>query len=170
MSWENGGLQADLVFTAALFLFLHFDFPSLQKKIMEVDLGGLFKQNSTFDYDNYEYEDDEQKRSVSVLITVLYSVVLVAGLLGNALLLVILVQKRRNWRISDTFILHLGVADTLLLATLPFWAVQEAQPSGWCFGTVFCKICGALFNVSTEISVEQRLKVKGRLWGGIGLL
>ncbi|XP_054477523.1 C-X-C chemokine receptor type 3-like [Anoplopoma fimbria] len=117
---------------------------------MDVDLGGIFSQNGTYDYDdNYEYiEEIEPRDSESVLIPVLYSVVLVVGLLGNGLLLAILGQKRRSWSISDTFVLHLCVADILLLVTLPFWAAQEAQRGGWCFGGFLCKISGAVFNIN----------------------
>ncbi|XP_029307321.1 C-X-C chemokine receptor type 3-like [Cottoperca gobio] len=115
---------------------------------MEVDLDGLFHQNDTFDYDNYEYKDDFETSAIEgVSIPVLYSVALVIGLLGNGLLLAVLAQKRRNWSISDTFILHLSVADLLLLGMLPFWAAQATQ-SGWCFGSFLCKISGAVFNIN----------------------
>ncbi|XP_049903500.1 C-X-C chemokine receptor type 3-like [Epinephelus moara] len=113
------------------------------------ELDGLFRQNDTYDYQDYEYpEDFEQSASEAVLIPLLYSAELVIGLLGNGLLLAVLAQRRRSWRMSDTFILHLSVADILLLLTLPFWAAQAAQQGGWCFGVVFCKICVAVFNIN----------------------
>ncbi|XP_068426069.1 C-X-C chemokine receptor type 3-like [Clinocottus analis] len=117
---------------------------------MDVELDGLFRQNGTYDYDeDYEYKEDAiTEASEAVLTPVLYSVVLVVGLLGNGLLLAILAQKRRCWSISDTFILHLSIADILLLVTLPFWAAQAAQQSGWCFGSFLCKISGAIFNIN----------------------
>ncbi|XP_053287554.1 C-X-C chemokine receptor type 3 [Pleuronectes platessa] len=116
---------------------------------MDVDLGGFLSQNGTYDYDkDYEYKpDDESEGSQAVLIPLLYSAVMVVGQLGNVLLLVILIQKRRSWSISDIFILHLGVADALLLATLPLRAVQAAE-HGWRFGTELCKISGAIFNIN----------------------
>ena len=122
---------------------------------MEVDLGGFLNQSESYDYDqDYEYKaDDESEGSKAVWIPLLYSIVLVVGQLGNVLLLVILIQKRRSWSISDIFILHLGVADILLLATLPLRAVQAAE-HGWRFGTELCKISGAVFNVSTGWGVD----------------
>ncbi|XP_059196237.1 C-X-C chemokine receptor type 3-like [Centropristis striata] len=117
---------------------------------MEVHLDGFLNQNDSYDYDqNYEYKDEfEPRSSASVLIPVLYSLELVVGLLGNGLLLAVLAQKRQSWRVSDTFILHLSVADILLLVTLPFWAAQSAQQGGWCFGSFLCKISGAVFNIN----------------------
>ncbi|KAG7216927.1 hypothetical protein INR49_001581 [Caranx melampygus] len=117
-----------------------------EMKDMEVDLGGFLNQNFTYDYtEDYESPDDLMpEASKAVWIPVVYSVVLVVGLLGNALLLAVLAQKRQSWSISDTFILNLGFADFFLLLTLPLWAVQAAH--GWIFGQVLCKISGAVFN------------------------
>ncbi|XP_064802244.1 C-X-C chemokine receptor type 3.1 isoform X2 [Oncorhynchus masou masou] len=55
-------------------------------------------------------------------------------------------MRRRSWSVTDTFILHLGMADTLLLVTLPLWAVQAAGE--WSFGTPLCKITGAMFTIN----------------------
>ncbi|XP_044064740.1 C-X-C chemokine receptor type 3-like isoform X2 [Siniperca chuatsi] len=116
---------------------------------MDVELDGLFRHNDSYYYDeNYEYKEDfESKASKAVLIPVLYSVELVIGLLGNGLLLAVLAQKRRSWSISDTFILHLSVADILLLVTLPFWAAQTALHCESCWDFL-CKISGTVFNIN----------------------
>lgn len=83
----------------------------------------------------------------ATFIPVLYSVAFVVGILGNGVLLGVLARSRRNWSVTDTFILHLTLADVLLLVTLPFWAAQAAQDHGWSFGTPLCKITGAVFMV-----------------------
>lgn len=115
---------------------------------IDVDLDGLFRQNSSFDYDeDYEYKEEFDPNSNSlVLIPVVYSLVLVVGLLGNILLLAVLAQRRQSWRVSDTLILHLGIADILLLVTLPLRAAQAGN-NGLCSGIV-CKICGAVFSMN----------------------
>lgn len=117
---------------------------------MDVDLDGLFLENSTFEYEDYESQEElGPGGSTAVAIPVLYSVVLVIGLFGNGLLLAILTLRRRSWTLSDTFIIHLSAADVLLLLTLPFWAVEAAHLHGWCVGAFLCKFSGAVFNVST---------------------
>ncbi|KAJ8388834.1 hypothetical protein AAFF_G00125900 [Aldrovandia affinis] len=113
------------------------------------------------DYNYSHYLDDNsgttsnhgvvctQRKSMefeAVFIPVLYLLALVVGLLGNGLVLSVLFQLRRTWSVTDTFILHLAVADTLLLLTLPFWAVEAAQ--GWIFGTGLCKVMGAIFRIN----------------------
>lgn len=115
---------------------------------MQLDLHGLFEYNSTFDYSNYEYEEEcTMKRSfVATFVSVLYSVALVLGLMGNVLVMVVLWQKsRENWSVTDAFVLHLSVADVLLLLTMPLWAVDAVK--GWIFSTGLCKVTGALFKV-----------------------
>lgn len=84
----------------------------------------------------------------SAFIPVLYSVAFVVGILGNGVLLGVLFKSRKVWSITDTFILHLGVADVLLLLTLPFWTTQYAQREGWAFGTPLCKITGSVFTIN----------------------
>ncbi|XP_016319526.1 C-X-C chemokine receptor type 3-like [Sinocyclocheilus anshuiensis] len=82
----------------------------------------------------------------SIFIPVLYSLALVVGLVGNGLVLVVLWKKRTSLNVTDTFILHLSLADILLLLTLPFWAVEVVK--GWIFGTALCKLTGALFKIN----------------------
>ncbi|CAL8247477.1 unnamed protein product [Lota lota] len=83
----------------------------------------------------------------AVFIPVVYSLALLVGLLGNCLLLWVLGQRSHTWSVTDNFIMHLGVADSMLLVTLPFWATQ-ATHVGWVFGTPFCKVAGALFTIN----------------------
>ncbi|KAM4601040.1 C-X-C chemokine receptor type 3-like [Polymixia lowei] len=120
---------------------------------MELDLGGIFVQNSTFNYDDYEYEEEckgeTSGRFEALFIPVLYSLTLAVGLLGNGLLVVVLTLKRRKVSVTDIFFFHLGMADILLLGTLPFWAAaQGSQDLGWRVGTPLCKIIGSIFNIN----------------------
>lgn len=119
---------------------------------MDVDLHGLFRNNHSYDYDDYVYtgEDHDHQSShtcgfVAVFVPLLYSVGLLLGLLGNGLVLIILWRKRRHLDVMDVFVLHLGAVDVLLMLTLPIWAVDAVK--GWIFGTGLCKLTGALFKV-----------------------
>ncbi|KAK1795387.1 hypothetical protein P4O66_010563 [Electrophorus voltai] len=117
---------------------------------MELDLRGLFEQNSTFDYTDYEYKEEchpsNSSKFWAIFIPVLHSLVVVLGLMGHSLVLGVLWQKKQSWSVMDIIILHLTVADTLLLLTMPLWAVEAVQ--GWTFGTPLCKITGALFKIN----------------------
>ncbi|KAM9310187.1 C-X-C chemokine receptor type 3.1 [Pholidichthys leucotaenia] len=84
----------------------------------------------------------------AVFMPVLYFLAFVVGILGNGVLLGVLVQSRKRWSVTDTFILHLGIADVLLLVTLPIVAVQATQKDGWTFGTPLCKLNSAIFTIN----------------------
>ncbi|KAK2844812.1 hypothetical protein Q5P01_011471 [Channa striata] len=118
-------------------------------KTMQVELGGFLNQTDDYEYGDYVYTEEPVPKEVGgVLTPVVYSSVVAVGLLGNALLLAVLLNKSRHWRISDIFVFNLGVADILLLLTLPFWAIQAAHNSVWSFGIEICKICTAVFNIN----------------------
>ncbi|XP_067283574.1 C-X-C chemokine receptor type 3-like [Pseudorasbora parva] len=93
--------------------------------------------------ESYSYEDDccgglicDMEFTLhfdSIFIPVFYSLAVVVGLVGNGLVLMVLWKKRLSLNVTDIFILHLSIADTLVLLTLPFWAVEAVK--GWIFGT-----------------------------------
>uniref|UniRef100_A0AAR2K4J9 G-protein coupled receptors family 1 profile domain-containing protein n=1 Tax=Pygocentrus nattereri TaxID=42514 RepID=A0AAR2K4J9_PYGNA len=114
----------------------------------------LLEENYTY-YELYDYEGSccgmlcGQEASMAfeaIFIPILYSLAVVIGLLGNVLVLVVLWQKKRAWSMPDTFVLHLSVADILLLLTMPLWAVEAVNE--WIFGIELCKLAGALFQVN----------------------
>ncbi|XP_007553791.1 C-X-C chemokine receptor type 3-like [Poecilia formosa] len=114
-----------------------------------VILDGLFNHTQPFDYDeNYEYEDEDARKAV--WIPILFSVLVIVGLLGNGLLLAVLAKKRRPWRISDSFLLQLGVVDILLLVTLPFYAAHATQSCGVCSQTALM-VFGAFFKINLYV-------------------
>lgn len=117
----------------------------------EVEGDGLFKHNDTYEYDgNYEYKEEHEftEDSSPLLLPLLCSAVLAVGLPGNGLLLTTLFRKRHSWNISDTFVLHLCIADVLLLLTLPLYIGQAVQWRAWEFGLMSCKVNKLIFYVS----------------------
>ncbi|XP_060039490.1 C-X-C chemokine receptor type 3 isoform X2 [Erinaceus europaeus] len=77
---------------------------------------------------------------------VLYSLLFILGLLGNGAVAAVLLSQKAALSSTDTFLLHLAVADMLLVLTLPLWAVDAAVQ--WVFGSGLCKVAGALFNIN----------------------
>ncbi|XP_051512283.1 C-X-C chemokine receptor type 5 isoform X2 [Myxocyprinus asiaticus] len=71
-----------------------------------------------------------------------YGVVFLLGLTGNGLLMTVLLKRRSNLRITEIYLLHLALADLLLLLTLPFAVTQSV--AGWLFGEFLCKLLGLI--------------------------
>ncbi|XP_036417575.1 C-X-C chemokine receptor type 5 isoform X2 [Colossoma macropomum] len=88
--------------------------------------------------------DKEEPLSLfhTVFQPLVYSMVFLLGLTGNGLLLTILLQHRTHLRITEIYLLHLALADLLLLLTFPFAVAQVL--TGWLFGDFLCKLLGLL--------------------------
>ncbi|XP_069497131.1 C-X-C chemokine receptor type 3-like [Ambystoma mexicanum] len=114
---------------------------------------GDYLENSTEDYNGSDaccpvspcsfYSTHEFNR---VFLPLFYSIIFLLGLPGNLLVIGVLQRYKQNMGSTDTFILHLAVADILLVITLPFWAVEAVH--GWVFGTALCKLIGSVFTIN----------------------
>lgn len=120
---------------------------------MEVSLEDhdyYYHENFTFNfsYDDYSpiCEKGDIRSFAAIFLPVTYTVCVVVGLAGNALVVAIYAYYKRLKTMMDTFLTHLAVADLLLLFTLPFWAVDAAR--GWELGEIVCKIVSACYTVN----------------------
>ncbi|XP_012737405.2 C-X-C chemokine receptor type 3 [Fundulus heteroclitus] len=118
---------------------------------MKVTLDGFLNQSDPYEYEDYQGEE-ESFGSEAVWIPLLYSVMVIVGLLGNGLVLAVLVQKARSWSVSDSFFLQLGVVDILLLFTLPFYAAHANENCGLC-SPPFLRMCGAIFKINIYVGI-----------------
>ncbi|KAM8769349.1 C-X-C chemokine receptor type 5 [Acanthopagrus schlegelii] len=71
---------------------------------------------------------------------VLYSLIFLLGVAGNSLMITVLFRRWRLLRITEIYLLHLALADLLLLFTFPFDIAENT--SGWLFGNFLCKMMG----------------------------
>lgn len=77
---------------------------------------------------------------------VLYSFIFLLGVAGNGLMITVLLGRGRVLRITEIYLLHLALADLMLLFTFPF-DVAEALV-GWLFGGFFCKLVCLVKNLN----------------------
>uniref|UniRef100_A0A3P9HGJ2 C-X-C chemokine receptor type 3 n=1 Tax=Oryzias latipes TaxID=8090 RepID=A0A3P9HGJ2_ORYLA len=94
----------------------------------------------------YNCDMNEVGKFEALFMPIVCSLTFAVGILGNGLLVSILFRMWKTWSVADIFILHLGIADILLLVTLPLWAVQYADE--WKFGRITCKMAGSLYTVN----------------------
>ncbi|KAM9322132.1 atypical chemokine receptor 4 [Pholidichthys leucotaenia] len=101
-----------------------------------------------FSYDDYPVvcEKDDIRSFAAIFLPIMYTVCLVVGLAGNALVVAVYAYHKRLKTMTDTFLTHLAVADLLLLLTLPFWAADAAR--GWELGVTMCKMVSACYTVN----------------------
>ncbi|XP_042550836.1 C-X-C chemokine receptor type 3 [Dipodomys spectabilis] len=130
----------------------------IERQTLEASDLAFYLENysSSYDYgENGENESDSccvscpQDFSLNfdrAFLPALYSLLFLLGLLGNGIVATVLLSQRAVLSSTDTFLLHLAVADILLVLTLPLWAVAAAVQ--WVFGSILCKVAGALFNIN----------------------
>ncbi|CAM5111732.1 unnamed protein product [Natator depressus] len=98
-------------------------------------------------YDYYTGSEPCQKTDVkkfaSLFLPPLYSLVLIFGLVGNALVVLILIKYKRLRSMTDIYLLNLAISDLLFILSLPFWAYYAAYE--WDFGNAMCKILSGVY-------------------------
>ncbi|KAK1158040.1 relaxin-3 receptor 1-like [Acipenser oxyrinchus oxyrinchus] len=111
---------------------------------LQNDTGGMY--NASPEWKTFSSLDDidviaDGSPVLRILISIIYSVVCAAGLVGNLLVFFLMsVSQGRKKSSINFFILNLAVTDFQFVLTLPFWAVDTALDFSWPFGDAMCKI------------------------------
>ncbi|KAJ8416732.1 hypothetical protein AAFF_G00326100 [Aldrovandia affinis] len=87
------------------------------------------------------------------LVPAIYSVIFILGFLGNGLVVCVLCQKASRRTVANTYMLSLALSDLLFLLSLPFWAVYYSFDYEWVFGSLMCKVCGAVLSLNLYASI-----------------
>lgn len=109
----------------------------------------------TFNYDYY-YDDNcqyQHLQHMSTFLPILYTAVFLVGIIGNSILIVALVFKRRVQRLIDVFIINLAASDFICLITLPFWVDKEVSDGSWRVGSFLCKASSYVISVNMYCSI-----------------
>ncbi|XP_043922028.1 C-C chemokine receptor type 4-like [Protopterus annectens] len=106
-------------------------------------------KTETSDYydsnENAACDNADVRKFGSFFLTLLYSIVLVLGLLGNILIICVLFKysKTKTRSMTDMYLFNLAVMDLLFVFSLAFWAIYATEAS-WIFGDAMCKIVTAV--------------------------
>ncbi|XP_071442254.1 allatostatin-A receptor-like [Hetaerina americana] len=110
---------------------------------------------------NFTYSDDpamEEDRHllvhlVSIIVPVIFGIIVLVGLFGNALVVVVVAANQTMRSTTNLLIINLAVADLLFIVfCVPFTATDYALPY-WPFGDAWCKIVQYLIVVTALASV-----------------
>ncbi|MGH0162278.1 UNVERIFIED_CONTAM: hypothetical protein FKN15_048453 [Acipenser sinensis] len=108
------------------------------------------------------------------ILFLLYLVIFVAGLIENVL--VVWINWRRHSKSTVTFcVLNVGLADLVLVLTIPFWMLEVALNQVWVWGWALCKLTHLVYTVNmyssvfflTYMTVERYLAIArpSQTWG-----
>ncbi|NWH69297.1 ACKR4 protein, partial [Piaya cayana] len=104
--------------------------------------------NSIIDYNTYELlcEKSDVRNFSKIFLPVFYALAFTVGIAGNSLVVAIYACCKKPKTKTDVYIMHLAVADLILLFTLPFWAANAVQ--GWELGNSMCKLTSSLYTMN----------------------
>ncbi|NXA33266.1 CCR8 protein, partial [Eudromia elegans] len=97
---------------------------------------------------------------------VLYSILFVTGLMGNALVVWVLIVFKKINAMTDVYLLNLAISDLLFVFSLPFLAHYSAV-GHWIFGNTMCKTISSAYLVGfyssaffmTIMSIDRYLAI-----------
>ena len=76
---------------------------------------------------------------VMTIIQIFYAIVCICGLVGNSLVIYVVLWFSKMHTVTNTYILHLAMADECFLVGIPFLIATMAMRE-WPFGTTLCKV------------------------------
>jgi len=81
----------------------------------------------------------------------IYAILFCFGTFGNGLVFLSIIRSSRLRTVTNTYLLHIAIADVLLLLSIPFLIVTILA-NGWIFGNVLCKIYYNFIHINQYVS------------------
>ncbi|XP_067639582.1 allatostatin-A receptor-like isoform X2 [Eurosta solidaginis] len=110
--------------------------------------------NYTLPPDNLlDFETDSLERVVSIIVPLLFGLIGFGGLLGNALVILVVVVNQQMRSTTNLLIINLAISDILfVIFCVPFTATDYVLPE-WPFGNIWCKFVQYMIVVTCHGSV-----------------
>ncbi|XP_070842274.1 delta-type opioid receptor-like [Chaetodon trifascialis] len=104
--------------------------------------------------------EQEGMSPIIPIITAVYSVVFVVGLLGNCLVMYVIIRYTKMKTATNIYIFNLALADALVTTTMPFQSTDYLLNT-WPFGEVVCKVFISIdyYNMFTSIFTLTMMSV-----------
>ncbi|KAM8737678.1 B2 bradykinin receptor-like [Acanthopagrus schlegelii] len=75
------------------------------------------------------------------------------GIVFNVFVLMVFFLHKKACTVSEIYLSNLAAADLVLLACLPFWAVNLSKQHNWVFGRVMCRLVNLGINMNVFCSI-----------------
>ncbi|XP_017481734.1 PREDICTED: neuropeptide CCHamide-2 receptor-like [Rhagoletis zephyria] len=128
--------------------------------------------HSESDYDDADIDPASdyvppEQRPETYIITVLFALIFIVGVLGNGTLVIIFFRHRSMRNIPNTYILSLALADLLvIIICVPLACIVYTQES-WTFGAQMCRISECFKDISIGVSVFTLTALSGERYCAI---
>uniref|UniRef100_A0A452GSZ1 Kappa-type opioid receptor n=1 Tax=Gopherus agassizii TaxID=38772 RepID=A0A452GSZ1_9SAUR len=119
-----------------------------------------YGNNATGGFEDLQQNHTNISPAIPIIITAVYSVVFVVGLVGNSLVMFVIIRYTKMKTATNIYIFNLAMADALVTTTMPFQSTEYLMNS-WPFGDVLCKIVISIdyYNMFTSIFTLTMMSV-----------
>jgi allatostatin A receptor len=116
------------------------------------DNGSNFLSETTVETEGMQLSE-RMTLIVSIIVPILFGIIIVIGLIGNALVVVVVSANKQMRSTTNLLIINLAIADLLfIIFCVPFTA-SDYVLTYWPFGDVWCRIVQYLIVVTAHASV-----------------
>ncbi|XP_050794021.1 C-C chemokine receptor type 8-like [Gopherus flavomarginatus] len=128
---------------------------------------------------NYVYDEGTSpcsegngfRRFKSLFLPIVYCLVFVFCLVGNALLICVLLTRKKVTTMTDVCLLNLAISDLLFVVPLPFQAHYASEE--WIFGNAVCKMMAGIYYIGfyssiffiTLMSIDRYIAIVHAVYG-----
>ncbi|XP_063709468.1 allatostatin-A receptor-like isoform X1 [Culicoides brevitarsis] len=108
---------------------------------------------SSLDYEEFDEESLQLQQVVKIVVPTFFGIIGLSGLLGNALVVLVVAANPQMRSTTNLLIINLAVADLLfVIFCVPFTATDYVLPS-WPFGDLWCKFVQYMIVVTAHASI-----------------
>ncbi|XP_078541785.1 kappa-type opioid receptor [Lissotriton helveticus] len=124
------------------------------------DYYGLNNSEEAWELGHHQANHTNMSPTIPIIITAVYSMVFVVGLVGNSLVMFVIIRYTKMKTATNIYIFNLAMADALVTTTMPFQSTEYLMNS-WPFGNVLCKIVISIdyYNMFTSIFTLTMMSV-----------
>lgn len=116
-------------------------------------------QNDT-DNDTDNTDSKVNKTAITSFLVSSYTIICIAGLIGNAMVIYVVLRFAKMKTVTNLYILNLAMSDALFLISLPF-LITTTIIEHWIFDTAMCKIYFVLYSINFVTSVLTLTALSG---------
>ncbi|KAM8917515.1 B2 bradykinin receptor-like [Spinachia spinachia] len=110
-------------------------------------------QNQTNQTNKYQCLDAEQKEWHTTVLPPYILVISVLGILLNVFVLGVFCFHKKACSVAEIFLSNMAAADLILMAFMPFWAVNAANAFNWPFADVLCPMVTLSITMNAYCSI-----------------
>ena len=95
----------------------------------------------------------EEKRWFKIILCILYSIIFILGVMGNAIVCFVIHQRKKLKTVTNLFILNLAISDLIFAGSIPLELPLIIDDYKWPYIPFFCKLYNPVQTTALSVSI-----------------